>query len=72
MPREIRRPWLVSGLGSQEFFGRWDDCPTEERCKGGRWWEFEWAHERAAPANFSRYDYADINNIRVIQMQRRK
>lgn len=52
---------------TDELFSRWEDCPTEERYRGCRWWEFEWAHEQAALSNFVRCDYADMDNIRVIK-----
>jgi hypothetical protein len=52
---------------TDEFFGRWEDCPTGERYEGCRAWAYDWAHEQAALANFIRYDYADKDNIRVIK-----
>jgi hypothetical protein len=30
---------------TDELFSRWENCPTEERYKGCRWWEFDWTHE---------------------------
>jgi hypothetical protein len=52
---------------TDKFFGRWEGCPTEERYRGCCWREFEWAHEQAALPNIVRYDYANMDNTRVVK-----
>lgn len=52
---------------TEELFQRWEDCPTEnssyDNCTQ---WAYDWAHEQGALANNVRYDYDDVNDIRVI------
>jgi hypothetical protein len=51
---------------TNEFFSRWEDCPTGQRYKECTKWAYSWAHEQAALANHVRYDYVENEDVRVI------
>jgi hypothetical protein len=51
---------------TQEMYKAWAECPSENRYKDCRKWEFEAFHEQAAFGNHVRYDFERPDDIKVL------
>lgn len=51
---------------TDQMFESWVNCPSDEEFPGCSFWEYNWAHEQAAFANYIRYQYNASNELIAI------
>jgi nucleotide-diphospho-sugar transferase len=48
---------------TEDMFDSWVNCPTDEKYPGCSHWEYSWAHEQAAFAEYIRYEYNETDEL---------